>query len=99
VVGGDHAVTDGHEQVVASGGERCQGGMAGFHAYQCLGDGGVVEFAAGAVVTDGRDVNSGGQPGAPDDRISGVGGGAGDVGAIEGVAAGRHRLDVDIQRG
>ena len=35
VLGGDHTVTDGDQQVVAPGGKRCQGGTARLHAHQC----------------------------------------------------------------
>ena len=97
VVGRDDTVADGHQQVVAAGGEVGQGGGAGFHADERVGDRRVVDLPAGGVEADGCDVRARRQPRAPDDRFDGVRGRADDVRAVDRRAVGRGSPYVGVR--
>lgn len=95
----DAAGADRHEQVIAARRKRGKHGPARFDAYQCLGDRGVVDLAAGRIAPHKRDVHPECQPGTADHMFDGVRRGGGDVRAVERLGIAGNGPDFALQYG
>ena len=91
MVPADHPRVERLGEIVGSGGERRERGRTRLHDDEGIRHGRIVELAARGVAADRVHVHARRQPLAPDDRVDGVRGGAGDVRTLQRLGVGTHR--------